>query len=115
MRWRQVIDKETGKSTMVPMDRDAMKHDSAAGIVVRGQFDAFKSPLDGTIINTQRQYDEHCRRHNVVPAAEFSPDFLSRKAEERARLYKGEHTPSEKLARKREIYEVWQHHERQHN
>jgi hypothetical protein len=114
-RWRQVINEETGKSEFVPMDEAAAASDKSRGILVRGNFDAFKSPIDGSVISTQRQYDDHMRKHGVVPAAEFTPEFYQRKAEERARLYKGEHTSQQKMARKREIYEIWNHKERQAN
>lgn len=34
---------------------------------VRGDIQEFVSPLDGTAISGRRQYEEHCRRYNVVP------------------------------------------------
>lgn len=34
---------------------------------VRGEIAAFRSPIDGTIIDSRTKYDDHCARHNVVP------------------------------------------------
>jgi hypothetical protein len=69
-------------------------------------FQPIRSPIDGAIIKTKRQYEDHCKKHNVVPSAEFSPEFLARKRAERERLFKGEFTAKESLARKQEIYEA---------
>lgn len=106
MRWRQC--RFTGE--MIPVDDAARKKD---GIFIgAAEFNAFKSPIDGAIITTRRQYEDHMERHNVVPAAEFTPEFYRKKAEERARLYNGEHTSAEKHARKMEIAGIYEHHER---
>jgi hypothetical protein len=35
--------------------------------MVRGDIPAFRSPLDGTIVEGRRAYVEHMRKHNVVP------------------------------------------------
>ena len=102
-RWRQ--DSKTGK--MIPIDGAALEKDIQAGIIVRGQFDSFKSPIDGSVISNQRQYDDHCRKHNVVPAQEFSPEYYQRKADERAAFYRQEHSREVKLKRKQEIHEAF--------
>jgi len=104
MRYRQIKDPDTGKYSLVPAD-DAAR--AAEGqIIVKGKFDAFKSPIDGSEIRTQRQYDDHCRKHNVVPSAEFNKEFVERKQKERERLFKGEHTEAEKHRRKCEVNEI---------
>ena len=108
-RWRQKFDPETGKSEFVPIDDAARKQD---GIIINRDVEPFRSPIDGTVISTRRQYDDHCRKHNVVPAQEFSQEFYDRKAAERARLYTGERTRQEELASKSEIYEIINHLER---
>lgn len=106
-RWRQ--DAETGK--LVPIDAAAAKIDGK--LHIQGDIEPFVSPIDGAVISDRKQYREHMKKHGVVPASEFSPEFLERKAEERARIYNGEHTPQQELARKRELYEVWTRAERQ--
>lgn len=108
-RWRQVFDKETQKSEFIPID-DAARRE--AGIAIQGDIQPFRSPIDGTIISDRKQYREHMRKHNVVPAQEFSPEFYKAKAEERARELNGQYSREEKLERKREIYEIAQHLER---
>jgi hypothetical protein len=35
--------------------------------MVRRDIPAFRSPLDGTIVEGRRAYEEHMRKHNVVP------------------------------------------------
>ena len=35
--------------------------------MVQGDIPAFRSPLDGTIVEGRKQYVEHMRKHNVVP------------------------------------------------
>lgn len=106
-RWRQ--DRETGK--LIPIDEKAVAYDRARGIIVK-DVEPFRSPIDGTVITNRRQYEEHCRKHNVVPAAEFSQDWYDRKARERARLFTGELTKQEVFERKREIYETMMRAER---
>ncbi len=102
-RWRQVINPETGKSEFVPIG----KHKgSVANHAVHGDIQPFVSPLDGSVISDRKQYREHCERHNVVPAAEFSQDFYERKAAERARLYTGERTKAEVRRDRQKINEI---------
>ena len=112
MKWLQ--DRDTGK--MYPADEAAFKRDNKQGqgfFFVRGNIDAFKSPIDGTEIKNNRQYQDHCRKHNVVPSAEFSPEFFERKKRERESFFGGEHTKAQKLRRKQEIHEHWTRLERQ--
>jgi hypothetical protein len=35
--------------------------------MVCGDIPAFRSPLDGTLVEGRRAYHDHMRRHNVVP------------------------------------------------
>jgi hypothetical protein len=100
-RYRQVIN-EDGSSTFVEI---GARRSSDSGVSIQGDIDPFVSPIDGTVISDRKQYREHCKQHNVVPAAEFSPEFYERKRKERERMYTGERTPSEIKASKMEIYE----------
>ena len=99
-RWRQ--DSKTGK--LIPIDEAAARRD--AGVAIHGPIEPFVSPVDGSVISDRKQLREHNRRHNVVQTQEFNPEFLERKRAERERLYSGEHTKAEKLARRQEIYEA---------
>lgn len=62
----------------------------AITIIVKGKFDAFKSPINGEIISTQRQLDRHMEEHGVVQAGEFGENdgkkYYERKAKERANI-----------------------------
>ena len=98
-RWRQCS--KTGK--LIPIDESARKRD---GHAIHGDIEPFVSPIDGTVISDRKQYNEHCKRHNVVPSAEFTPEFYAEKAKERARVYTGEHTRADSFKRKQEIHEI---------
>lgn len=106
MRYRQVKNPETGRYHLVPAD-DAAR--AAEGqIIVKGKFDAFKSPIDGSEIRTHRQYEDHCKKHNVVPSAEFSPEYYKRKEQERRKVYEraDSRTNSEKWRDRAQINEI---------
>ena len=107
MRWRQ--DRVTGK--LIPID--AAAHKRSMGAAIHGDIESFVSPVDGTVITDRRQLAEHNKRNNVVNSAEFSPEFLAKKAQERADFFTGKHSKKETLARKSEIYENWIAAERQ--
>ena len=97
MRWIQKYDKETDTSTFVPVDAAARRSDMSA--VVRGDIEPFVSPIDGSVISGRKAMRDHYKHHDVVPTAEFSPEFVEKKRKERERFYKGERTT-------REIYEA---------
>lgn len=105
-RWRQVYDDEQGKYIMVPLDDAAIKRDESLGIIVRGNFDAFRSPVDGSVIRNHRDLDNHNRRNGVVSAQEFSQEYLEAKTKERTKFYNAEYTTAEKFQRKQEINEI---------
>ncbi len=97
-RWKQCA--KTHK--LIPIDEAAARHD---GVLIK-DFEPFKSPLDGEVITTRKQYEDHMRKHNVVPAQEFTQEWYDKKARERARFYQGEHTTAESFARKQQIHEI---------
>lgn len=105
-RWRQVWDEEKQKHVLMPIDEAAAKRDGVHDVFVRGDFDAFVSPVDGAVIRNHRQLEEHNRRNNVVSSSEFSQDYYDRKAKERERVFKGEHTTAENFARKQQLNEI---------
>ena len=90
-RYRQVIN-EDGSSTFVEIGTGRPTHNTAA---IQGDIQPFVSPVDGSVISDRKQLREHNKRNNVVNTAEFSPEFLQRKREERERLYTGERTDSQ--------------------
>lgn len=113
MRWKQVYNPELGKHEMVPIDEAAFKRDHGTGPIIRGNFDAFKSPIDGEVITTQRQYDDYCKKHNVVPMAAFGNDHFERAERERAKVFKAEHSPQEQWERRAQLNELINQMERQ--
>jgi len=101
MRWRQIKNPTTNKFEMVPVDAAAR---AEASVTVRGDIEPFVSPIDGTVVSGRRQYDEHCRKHNVVSAQEFTPEFYAGKAKERADFYEGKRTRQEIHRDRQQIY-----------
>ena len=110
MRWRQVWNEQEGKSDFIPIDEAAHK---ASSVAIHGPIEPFVSPVDGTVISSRKQLRDHNKRNNVVNVSEFSDEFIAKKREERERIFKGEHTREEKLARKQELYEAITRAERQ--
>ena len=111
MRYRQVWNKELQKSEFIPIDAAARNREALSAI--HGDIQPFVSPVDGTVISDRKQLREHNKRNNVVNTQEFGTEHWEIKRKERERLYTGEHTPAEKLARKQELYEVFARAERQ--
>ena len=91
---------------MVPIGDGHEPPQSTGAFAVHGDIQPFVSPIDGTVISDRKQYREHCKKHNVVPANEFSSGHYQRAAEQRARLYTGNNTKEETFARRREMYEI---------
>ena len=103
MRWVQRWNEELGKHEFIPRDEAAMACD---GVAIHGDITPFVSPVDGSIISDRKKLREHNKRNNVVNAAEFSDECIAQKRAERERIFKGEHTREEKLARKQELWEI---------
>ena len=104
MRWRQVLNEETGKYEMVPRDERASRHD--AGAAVHGDIQSFVSPVDGSVISDRRQLREHNKRNNVVNQAEFDGETMNKKRKEREDLHQGIRKPAQIRADRMEIYET---------
>ena len=101
MRWKQSLNKETGKHEFIPIDESAR---TAAQGAIHGDIQTFVSPVGGSVISDRKQLREHNKRNNVVSADNFSPEFIARKTKERERVLNGEHTPQESFKRKQELY-----------
>jgi hypothetical protein len=80
--------------------------------IVRGNFDAFVSPVDGSLIRNHKELENHNKRNNVVNSAEFSPEFMERKRKERERVFTGERTKEQVRRDRMFINEVINRHER---
>jgi len=103
-RWKQVWNKELGKSEFIPVDEAAARRD-LSGASIHGDITPFVSPIDGSVISDRKQLREHNKRHNVVNTHEFGTEHWDIKRKERERFFNGEHTPQESLRRKQELYE----------
>ena len=107
-RWRQVYNKETGKSEFIPLDESARQYN---GHFVHGDVEPFVSPVDGTVISDRKQLREHNERNNVVPTSEFTSDWDAAR-KERDKYYKGEVDRQEKQRRREQMNEIINHLER---
>jgi hypothetical protein len=108
MRWIQRIN-EDGTSRFDEVGTRPNGNHSAS---IQGDIVSFVSPVDGSVVSDRAQLREHNKRNNVVNCSEFDGAEQNKRREERERLYTGEHTPIEKLARKQEIYETMMRQER---
>ena len=100
MRWRQT------KDGLVPIDASAAK---AGGHYVRDDYAPFVSPLDGTVVSGRKQYDEHCKKHGVVNAAEFDDAHYAKAAKRRADHYNGVSSRAETQERRENINNIITH------
>ena len=82
------------------------KPDTAKQHYVHGDIEAFVSPIDRTVISDRKQYREHCEKHGVVPAQEFSAEHYKQAAEKRARFFQGQHSKQERVARRQQMYNI---------
>ncbi len=96
-RYRQVVN-EDGSSTFVEIGKNVPRETLA----IHGEIERFVSPIDGSVIDDRKAYREHCKKHGVVPSAEFSDEFLAKKRAERERHYKG----ASERERKQALYDA---------
>lgn len=109
-RYRQVV-KPDGSFEFVEIASTASTNRSAA---VHGDIDAFRSPVDGSIISDRKALREHNQRNNVVNTADLGSDGYNRERQkERERFFKGEISQEERLTRRQQMWEIAQHLERQ--
>ena len=66
-KYRQVLDKETGKYELVEVGAAVTRSSYA----IHGDIDAFKSVVDGSVISDRKQLREHNLRNNVVQTVDL--------------------------------------------
>ena len=64
--------------------RDVYVRPKEVQYAIFGDIETFQSPVDGSIITGRRALEQHNIRNNVVNAAEFSVEYCTQKAAERA-------------------------------
>jgi hypothetical protein len=67
---------------MVP--RSAAKRTSTTAAIL-APIDSFKSPIDGTIINTRSQLAAHHKEHGTTDSRDYADGYIGRRAEKRNR------------------------------
>ena len=88
---------------LVPADEYIRPNMDASPI--HGDIEPFVSPIDGSVISDRKQLREHNKRHDVVNAAEFSPQWYAKKAKERQDFFDGKLSKEEHRARKQGLYD----------
>ena len=73
---------------------------------VFGDIESFVSPIDGEVITGRAGLKKHMRKHNVVNSAEYSPEFLNKKREEREFRLNGGRTKDEIRSDKMAMYQA---------
>jgi hypothetical protein len=76
---RFIRDPETGK--FVPAHE--LKQAKPKGPYVQADFVSFKSPIDGKEIRDRNQLAQHNKRHGVTNSADYSPEYLKKRAADR--------------------------------
>ena len=102
MRWRQC--RETGK--LIPIDEQAARRDHSEGkgtLIVRDNFEPFRSVVDGSIIRTHRDLEAHNKRNKVTNIADFGPEFIEKAAKKREDA--GKRSKEETLKVRQHLYE----------
>jgi hypothetical protein len=95
-RYRQVYNEKEERYELIPVDAAARRREGI-DISVKGNFDAFVSPVDGSLIKNHRDLEDHNRRNNVVNSAEFSPEWYAKKRAEREKVFTGERSREQVL------------------
>ena len=72
---------ETGK--MVPRSEYVRPANGREYAAVHGDIDSFVSPIDGSVIDDRGKLREHNKRHGVTNAADYSPEFLQKRRQDR--------------------------------
>ena len=98
---------EEDAERLIEKSWDDVERRQAPLAIVKGKFDAFVSPVDNSVITSQRQLDQHNKRNNVVDSREFSQAYYDRKAAERAKLFDPESGHDSKQ-RKKDIVDAIQ-------
>ena len=80
-RGRFIQDPETHK--MVPAEDYIGEDSSNLYAAVHGDIDAFRSPIDGSIIDDRRKLREHNRRHGVTNSSDYSKGYIEDRARKR--------------------------------
>lgn len=75
-RKRYIQDPQTGKLVEAKLYR-------RGGHFIQGEIEPFKSPLDGTVISSRKQLEEHNRRHGVTQDT-FNEAYAARQKERKA-------------------------------
>lgn len=90
--------------TLELIPRDEYVRPKEVSHYVMGDLQTFVSPLDGSVISDRKKYRDHMAKHGVVPAQDFTPEYLAK----RRASYEGEITSkAASKERKTAIYESW--------
>jgi hypothetical protein len=84
-----IQDSETGE--MVPREKwIEHKYGGERAPAVHGDIEAFRSPIDGSIIDDRGKLRAHNKKHGVTNCADYSQDWFDKKASERESVMRGD-------------------------
>jgi hypothetical protein len=90
--------------TLELIPRDEYIRPSTKSPYIMGDIENYISPLDGTVISDRRQHREHMQKHGVVPAQEYSTDWLAKRRKE---LDSESNSKAASRERKQMMWESW--------
>ena len=108
-RYRQVWNEDLGKHEFIEVSSGGKRVDSH---YIHEDFKPFVSPIDKEVISGRKQYENHCKRHNVVNSAEFDEGHMRAARKEKDRAYTGERTRQEIQKTREEMHSIITHMER---
>lgn len=100
-----VIDPVTKK--LVP--RAEFTRPTQAVHAVHGDIEAFRSPIDGTIIDDRGKLREHNKRHGVTNIADYGPEYFERCHKQRSETMQGTSQATRQQRRKTILNAIEKH------
>jgi len=77
---------------------DGQSGESKSGVYIVSDIEPFKSPITGELITTRSQLRQHHKDHGTTDVRDYSPEYFSKKQNERAQAIRGQR-PSDRKDR----------------
>lgn len=111
-RWKQVWNEDLKKHEMIEVDSGGKMPRSH---FIHDDFKPFVSPIDQTVVSGRRQYDDHCRKHNVMNAAELDEGHFKQRKKAKDDHYQGARSRQEIQKSREHIHQVMEQMERKND
>jgi hypothetical protein len=83
------------------MEEVTVERNRGSGLLIMGDIEPFKSPVDGSVITGRSALRQHNKRHNVTNPADYKEEWKT-KAKERAKVF----TPGAGFDKQRRIEHI---------